>query len=243
LTAIALEGHYRASCAVVTLDAATASALLTTNCSLDPGQPLTPAGSHPAIILLGTHTAVRFKAFPLIRVNYAEALVAVPWVLPTGSADASPAAQVSRLWLNRLLPVIGGWFFGFPKTWNRIEERPERYRVSGQLSRKALIDAQFRVSGGPASPSSFPHFAEVRPIFEQIFVQRFLLFGPACYLRMDFHLEEATLQPIEASVEIPRPSRGGLPPGGYEVPPITTRPLGAFRLELPWTLTWPSRQR
>jgi hypothetical protein len=242
LTAIALEGHYRASCAVTTLDASAASAILTSNCILDPDQPLTPSGTHPAIILLGTHTAVRFKAFPLIRVNYAEALVAVPWVLPSGEPEPPPAAHVSRLWLNRLLPVIGGWFFGFPKTWNRIEGAPDNYRVGRLLTGKRVIDAQFRDAGEPASPPAFPYFTEVRPIFEQTFLQRFLLFGPTCYLRMDFHLEQATLQPIEASIEIPRASSGGLPPGRYEIPPITSQPLGAFRLELPWTLTWPSRQ-
>lgn len=240
MSAVALVGRYRAACAVVSLDESDAASLLTRNCTLDPAQPLTPAGSHPAIILLGSHHDVGFKALPLIRVNYREALVSIPWVRPSGGDAHGPFAHVSRLWLNRLLPVIGGWFFGFPKRWNPIEDEIDSYHVGRRIGKGTLIQATFRNAGEPSLPSSFPYFAAVRPIFEQAFLQRVLLVGPTCYLEMNFHLEEATLQPIDASVVIPPKVSGGLPPGSYDIPSIARQPLGAFRLELPWTLTWPS---
>ncbi len=243
MSAIALVGRYRAACAVVSLDRAEAASLLTSNCTLDPAQPLTPEGRHPAIILLGSHRDVGFKALPFIRVNYHEALVSIPWVLPSGDDGHGPFAHVCRLWLNQLLPVIGGWFFGFPKRWNPIEDPAGGYRVSRLVGKGTLIEAAFRDAGDSAAPSSFPHFAAVRPIFEQAFLQRFLLVGPTCYLQMNFHLEKATLQPIEASIVIARGVSGALPAGSYDVAPITQQPLGAFRLELPWTLTWPSSRR
>lgn len=225
---------------MVSLTDSDAASLLSGNCALDPHPPLVSEGRHPAILLLGSHRDVRFRALPFIRVNYREALVSIPWVTDREHAGNGLYAHVSRLWLNRLVPVIGGWFFGFPKHWNPIGDTSGTYRVKQLIGNGTLIEASFRDAGEPSSPSSFPHFAAVRPIFEQPFLQRWVLIGPSCYLEMNFHLEEATLQPIDASIVIPPHVAGALPPGSYSVPSILEQPLGAFRLELPWTLTWPS---
>jgi len=235
---IALTGRYLANCAVLALPASDAVAMLTSNAELA-AQSLTPPGTHPVILLMGEHTGVRVKFLPG-SIDYREALVSVPWVRRRGAACGSgPLAHVSRLWLDRLAPVAGGWTFGFPKIWSRVEMSDTSYGVQSILSCTRLLDARFEARGAPAPTSQFHNFGLVRPIFEQPFLQRLLLAGPSCVEVMDFGLDRATLQPIEATVEARRGFLRGFPTGARELKSIDESPLGAFRLELSWTLTAP----
>lgn len=235
---IALTGRYRANCAVFALPAPDAAAMLTTNCELG-AQSLTPPGTHPVILLMGEHTGVRVKFLPG-SISYREALVSVPWVRRRGGACGSgPLAHVSRLWLDRLAPVVGGWTFGFPKIWSRVEMSDASYGVRSILSRTRLLDARFEARGAAAPPAQFAHFGAIRSIFEQPFLQRLILLGPSCVEVMDFGLDRATLQPIEAMIEVRDGFMAGLPAGARKLGSIEESPFGAFRLELSWTLTAP----
>lgn len=236
---IALTGHYRANCVVFALPASDAVAMLTANAALD-RQELTPPGTHPVILLMGEHRDVRVRFLPG-AFSYREALVSVPWVRRRGgSCGNRPLAHVSRLWLDRLPPVVGGWTFGFPKIWSRVEMSDTSYGVQSILSRARLLDARFEARGAPAPASQFRGFDPVRPIFEQPFLQRLLLAGPSCVEVMDFGLDRATLQPIAATIGIRDGLLAGLPTGAHDVSSINESPFGAFRLDLSWTLTAPA---
>lgn len=235
---IALTGRYRANCAVLALPASDAASMLAGNAGLG-AQTLTPPGTHPVILLMGEHTGVRVKFLPG-SIDYREALVSVPWVRRRGKACGSgPLAHVSRLWLDRLAPVVGGWTFGFPKIWSRVGMSDTSYAVKSMLSRTPLLEARFEARGEAAPVSQFGHFGVVRPIFEQPFLQRLLLAGPSCVEVMDFGLDRATLQPIEATIEVRDGFMAGFPAGVREVSSIEESQFGAFRLELSWTLTAP----
>lgn len=237
---ISLTGRYRANCAVLALPEADAAAMLTSNAALD-RQTLTPPRTHPVILLMGEHSDVRVAFLPG-SFGYREALVSVPWVRRRdGACGDGTLAHVSRLWLDRLPPVIGGWTFGFPKIWSRVAMSDNSYGVETILSRTRLLDARFAPCGAPAPTSQFPSFDLVRPIFEQPFLQRLMLLGPSCVEMMDFGLDRATLQPIEATIEARDGFMARFPTGARELPSIEESPFGAFRLELSWTLTAPMR--
>jgi hypothetical protein len=102
-----------------------------------------------------------------------------------------------------------------------------------------LLDATFSDEGRAGPPPEFPHFTPIRPIFEQPFIQRFLVFGPTCVEIMNFHIHGARLQSIAARIEIFEGFIGGIPPARYEFGPIDRQPLGAFRIDCSWTLTLP----
>ncbi|MFA6957918.1 MAG: hypothetical protein WC538_18785 [Thermoanaerobaculia bacterium] len=235
---IALTGRYCANCAVLALPAADAASMLSGNAELG-DQTLTPPGTHPVVLLMGEHTGVRVKFLPG-SIDYREALVSVPWVRRReGACGSGPLAHVSRLWLDRLAPVVGGWTFGFPKIWSHVEMSDTAYGVQSILSRTPLLDARFVARGAAAPPAQFDHFGVIRPIFEQPFLQRLLLLGPSCVEVMDFGLGRATLQPIEATIEVRNGFMDGFPVGARDLKSIEESPFGAFRLELAWTLTAP----
>lgn len=230
---VALSGFYETCCAVVAAPVADVTAMLGDNVVLDRSQTLAPPGEHPFVVLMGTHRDVHVKFLPG-RWNYREALVAIPWVRHKGKpCGPDPLAYNERLWLDRLPVVIGGWLWGFPKVWSRVSDARDAYSVRTLLLNRPVIEARFRDRGAPGPPESFPNFAPVRPVFEQDFIQRFLLVGPTIVSKLTFELDKATVQPIEAEVALQGRT--------YKVPGLDQTPLGAFRLALPWTLTPPRR--
>lgn len=243
---VALRGYYDACCAVLTAPVETVAAMLDPALVvLDSAQTLAPAGQHPFIILMGAHRDVEVKFIPG-KWNYREALVAVPWVRRVGqSCGPNPLAYNEHLWLNEPLVVVGGWLWGFPKVWSRVAMGDsaasgnddgivagfDSYSVRSIIGNHRILQAQFRNRGPARSPESFAHFPEVRPIFEQMFLQRFLLIGPAILSNLTFELDKATIQAIDADIEYKGKQ--------YRVAGLDETPLGAFRLSLPWTLSWP----
>jgi hypothetical protein len=234
VTAIGITGDYRARCAVVALPRSEAAALLASNCELGE-QPLTPPGTHPIVFLFGEQWNVRLLHTPFIA-KYLETVLSVPWVRPRDKkCGVAPLANVSRLWLNKLGPVMGGWFWGFPKMWESIAIGGGTYAVRNLISKRPIVSAQYELHGEKAPPSRFPHFQVVRPIFEQTFIQRFLVYGPTRLCKLDFEIDRATLQPLTGTIVCSRPALN------LKIESIETTPLGGFMLELPWTLTYPFR--
>jgi hypothetical protein len=243
MTAVALTGSYLASCAVFALPKSDVEKMLGSNCVLDPSQPLAPEGKHPIIVMLGDQRKVGPSFLP-IAMNYHELTLAVPWVRRKGgSCGARPLAHVGRLWLDRAAPVVGGWAFGFPKILEDIRMSDESYEVRSLNSGRTLFAARFVVRGAAGSPDDLPNFARVRPIFEQPFLQRLFVFGPTCWLNMNFHIDRSTVQPIDFSLEVAPGAMPGLVERTYQAKSIEAEVLGAFRLEVPWSLSWPLRCR
>ena len=187
---------------------------------------------------MGEHDDVRI--FNVFTIAYRETLIAVPWVQRRGTPCGTvPLAHTSHLWLNRLLPTIGGWSFGFAKERDRIDFSAKNCAVSTLLQGRPLLEACFTNDSAPGRPNQFPNFAELRPVFEQTFIQRWFVVGPTCVEKMDFHIDEATLQPVAATVQIFDGFRKSIPRGTYTFPPLDAARLGAFRVDLFWTLTTP----
>ena len=100
------------------------------------------------------------------------------------------------------------------------------------IGNRPILGARFKEHGAAGPPASFPNFPPVRPVFEQMFIQRFLLVGPTILSKLTFELDQATMQAIDAEIDYQGRK--------YRAPGLDATPLGAFRLSLPWTLSWPT---
>ncbi|HEX8154512.1 MAG TPA: hypothetical protein VF698_15365, partial [Thermoanaerobaculia bacterium] len=168
---IALTGHYSAYCGMLSLPVHDVEKMLMRNdCRLAP-QSVTPAGQHPVILLLGNQTNVKFPFLPFLKTQYLEVTLSVPWVF--NPSEPQPVmAHVSRLWLNKLLPTIGGRVFGFPKFWTRNEMTDTSYRVRSLLLGRPIVSATYSAYGTSAKPADFPYFEPLWPVFQQHFLQK-----------------------------------------------------------------------
>ena len=235
---VAAVGAYRSDCAVVSLPADEVRRMLPPGASPGP-QTLAPPGEHPVLFMFGHHEGVRPVILPIRGGSYHEMITAVPF-LEYAAGDGGAYAFMPRLYLDDWIFVALGWFYGYAKVRARIDATAEDYRVSSLLSGRPIVSGRFEPRGEAGPVSTFRNFAAVAPAFRQPFLGR-LFFGQILCSIMTFELEKATLRPIEARVEVRSAYVPGLPVGEISVPSIDASPLGAFRIEVPWTLSYPMR--
>lgn len=239
--AVAAVGTYTSDCAVVTLPVAEVRRMLPAGVA--PGaQTLAPPGEHPVLFMFGHHEGVHPVFLP-IRGAYHEMITAVPFLdYPAGSSEASRGeyAFMPRLYLDDWIFVILGWFYGYDKVRARIADGPDGYRVSALLSRRRIVSGQFAPKGDAGPVSAFPNFSPVEPTFREPFLGR-LFFGPILCSVMTFELEKAVLRSADAVIAVESAYLPGMPVREFRVHGIDASPLGAFRIEVPWTLSWPMR--
>jgi hypothetical protein len=240
--AVAAVGVYRSDCAVVALPLDEVRRMLPPGASPGP-QTLAPPGEHPVLFMFGHHEGVHPVILPIRGGAYHEMITAVPFLDYRAGASGAPRGEYAfmpRLYLDNWIFVMLGWFYGYAKVRARIDAAAGDYRVSSLLSGRPIVSGRFEPRGEPGPVSAFPNFAAVAPAFRQPFLGR-LFFGPILCSIMTFELEKAVLRPIEARVEVHRVYVAGMPVRGFSVPSIAASPLGAFRIEVPWTLSWPMR--
>lgn len=237
---VAAVGTYRSDCAVVSLPADAVRRMLPPGAALAP-QTLTPPGEHPVLFMFGRHRGVRPVFLPIRGGAYHEMITAVPF-LEYGKrreeAGRGECAFMPRLYLDNWIFVALGWFYGYDKVRARIADVPGDYRVSSLLSGRKILSGRFDAKGPPGPVSEFPDFAAVEPAFRQPFLGR-LFFGPIVCSIMTFELEKAVLRAAEARIAIDAPYLPGMPVREFRVPGIDAAPLGAFSIEVPWTLSYP----
>jgi hypothetical protein len=203
-------------------------------------QSLFPPGQHPALFLFGHHQGVRPNILHVLGMDYLEFLIAIPhvqWKTAT-NPYRGPFAFMPRLYLDRLLPVLGGWLYGYAKRRARIRADERTYEVRSLLGNSPLITGRFTPRGNPGPLSAFPNFAELAELFQQPFVAQTLL-GFFCCSHQDFELDQATMQALEADVDVATAFLPGLPTGSRHFSGIDQVPRGAFRIRVPWTLPPP----
>ena len=239
--AVAAVGRYRSDCAVVSLPVGEVRRMLPPGAS--PGaQTLAPPGEHPVLFMFGHHEGVHPVILPIRGGSYHEMITAVPFLDygAPGAGYRGAYAFMPRLYLDDWIFVMLGWVYGYAKVRARIDASADDYRVSSLLSGRPIVSGRFEPRGEPGPVSAFPYFAAVAPAFRQPFLGR-LFFGPILCSIMTFELEKAVLRPIEARVEIDRAYVPGMPVREFRVPGIDASPLGAFSIEVPWTLSYPMR--
>jgi hypothetical protein len=233
------DGHYQASFVLWSLPQGAVRQMLPA--ALEPAaQSLTGAGQHPLMFVFGEQQHVR----PIIHrgagLTYREFITVVPFVQWTaaGHGYRGPFAFLPRLFLDRWLPVVLGWLVGFAKRRERVHMGPGGYAVSRLLRKQPIVGASFVPHGPVGRCIDFPLFSALRPIFELPLITR-LAVGPFLAMNFTWELERAQMQATAADVHIHEAYVRGLPITRFHAEGIDRNTLGAFALNVPWTLSLP----
>jgi hypothetical protein len=244
--AVGAVGTYRSDCAVVALPIGDVRAMLPAGVAPGP-QTLAPPGHHPVLFMFGRHRGVHPVILPIRGGSYHEMITAVPFLdypdgakTDSGSVYRGPYAFMPRLYLDDWIFVVLGWFYGYDKVRARIEDTGDAYRVRSLVRRRPIVSGRFPPRGEAGPVSDFPNFAAVAPAFRQPFLGKFF-FGPIVCSIMAFELEKAVMRPVEARIAVETAYLPGMPAREFRVPGIDASPLGAFHIEVPWTLSYPMR--
>jgi hypothetical protein len=234
------EGFYRTWVVVLPYPRASLVEMMPGRLELAP-QTMTPAETHPLVLLFGHHFDVRPNFLPFGGMTYHELVTAIPFVRwrDAGRDDyRGPFAYLPRLFLDEVLPTALGYLYAYPKEIARIHGG-RRYTIRSLVKDRSILSGTFTPHGAERAPADEPNFEDVRPIFEMPFVGRYAPLGPYACSNLDFELERGELRPCTARVRIERPYLPGLSAGSYRLDGIDEAPLGAFELAVPWTLTPP----
>ena len=209
-------------------------------------QSITASDKHPVMFLAGRQTHVRPAECPdwicgsrigrSICLNYLELIAAIPFVEYQGKTISYVCSTC--LVLDDVTPILLGWLGGFPKEIGKISWKGDDYRVK-KFRGAPIYNSTLRSNGTCKPPNQWPHFAELRPIFEQRHIGRLDCLQQLVCTEMDFRLNtEATIEPCSGSATI---TRHLCPPldGTHRIPSLKDAPLGGFRLRTKWTLTGP----
>lgn len=230
------SGHLEVTNIVLALPVAEVRAMLPPSLTLAP-QSLTPPGTHPVVLMFGQHSHVRPWFLPFgAGSSYHEWIVATPLLEWRRGAMVRPCSYMSRLYLNSLVMVVGGWLYGYPKKLSSSTVTPASYNVRTFPGGAPLV-TMTNAPAGPAVPfTDLPGEARLALFFEQPFYQRL---GPFPWLasRMWFALGTATAQPMTAQFSITGGCAPGLEAMSATVGSIADGIPGAFHLSCDWTLS------
>lgn len=203
-------------------------------------QTTTPDGTHPVFFIFGRHTHVHSHLSRWPEMNYLEFVLGVPCVQWKSSKTKyrGPYFFMPRLFLDSIPPILLGWLYGLAKKLSRVHMGDGDYKVDSLIRNERIVSGQFKAYGQPGSPSRFPFFKTVAELLQQPFVGQTPLGFYRCS-RFDWNFEQASVQPLEAEMEIAKPFRPGLPVGPFSAKGIDESPLGAFRIETHWKLSVP----
>jgi len=232
-------GEYSAAVVPWPMKAAAVQAMLPRELELGP-QSLTPSGQHPVLWVFGRQRSVRPNFLKVRGMRYSEFIVAIPYVqwVSTVNAYRVPFTFLPRLYLDHPFPVILGILFGLAKRWCRFRQDDHSDDLSSLFGISSIVRGRFTPHGPVLTPTQFPLFAGMRPAFEQPLIDKPVL-GPLLGAYFDWELDRASMQALDAEVEIQKAFLPGLTKENYEVKGINQVPLGAFRFLVPWTVTLP----
>lgn len=202
-------------------------------------QQLTPAGTHPVIMLcneiLRAHMTVP-SALPSL--SYRELSLGIPHCT---LGSAGPFYYQPRLWLDSSLAMLGGvLYWGLTKRLATIDVDARRFAVS--QAGRALTSLEFTPSGDARSVDRFPYFAELRALHEQPLIMTLPLgLGGPFFVCANFDKawHAGTLRPLHTSARIDVSYLPGLPTCSVLAEGIEQSELGSYELRLPWRLSLP----
>ena len=133
---------------------------------------------------------------------------------------------------------------GLPKRRGAFSTTSSSYDVE-TVDGKPLLNIRFKSLGSLQSPSAFPHFTALRPLFEQVhmgklFARGQLLLDAFVCSDADLQLPSSQLQPVEV---IGTQDLCPALESRISLPGIDSDPLGAFRVKTTWVMPPPKRCR
>ena len=199
-------------------------------------QTLTPPGTHPVVLMFGQHSHVDPWFMPKMNEGYDEWIVATPFLEWRKGATVKPCSYMSRLYLNNLLMVIGGWMYGYPKKLSRSSVTPTSYDVRTFPGNQPRVSMTNAPAGPPVPFSSLPNSQAIALMFELPFIQKLSLL-PWLGSRMWFEIGNASVQPMTARISVTDTCAPGLKAINQPVGSILDGFPGAFHLSCDWILS------
>lgn len=253
-----LVGDYLSCWVVLPMPKENVQSMLPNGLELAP-QSITPEKTHPVMFAFGKQMNVKMQPPepPIPIMNYLENITGIPYVQRVNrlgeGQNNKPFLYSPKLFLNALLPVIGGdAIWGFKKEMVDVGWPSEEnyFFVNNRIyGHKPLISLNFVVTDDYQQPAKFPNFKLVQEMMEQTLILHETLITKMllhCKKQLgyvgatfDWHMEQAWLRPIQGEVNIFQSYCPGLPIGTSEFQGIDKQELGGFQLQNHWELTWP----
>jgi hypothetical protein len=239
-----MVGEYRASIATLLLDPKDVRRMLPAGLDLGP-----PAQECPVFFGFGRHhgvTLTHLEWLPIFPMAYEETFIGVPGLsgARVGAGDG-PYHYVSRLFLNRFLPTLGGnLIWGFTKRMAsiRVPRRDDTfpYAVRSLLRRRPYYRLEASPIGDFLPSSSFPNFKYARRRIDQPLIEKlFFQLGPFASSLFTWNWKEAKIRPLKTSVRVQTAFLPGLRPGVHDSLGIDEDRHGSFEACVSWSLSLP----
>lgn len=248
LETLVLEGIYSAYWVVWPMPINNVISMLPSGLKLGE-QHITSTATHPVLLAFGQHRNAGLTEFQFLfdNVTYLESSLSVPFVQFEGQQKNAGEnfIYMPRLYLNDLRATLGGnLFWGFNKELGNINPKSESsqaYQVNSHIFDQPITSLNFELSGNCGNTSEFPNFSVVQTMMNQPLILKTMRgFGPYVRANYDWNFGQASIQPIQATVNIFQQYVSGLKPGTYSIEGIDQVELGAFQMENSWTLHLPS---
>lgn len=210
-------------------------------------QVVTKDGMHPVFFGFGQQinaTLTYFEWLPFFPLNYLEFFIGIPAVRRNQHGILpydEPYMFLARLYLNEVIPVLGGaLFWGFPKELARIKKQEGLYEVETLRTDSPLISLASTPTGPFIAAENSQSFSFLGGLLGQRLLQKSLEgHGPLASASMKWYLANAQIRPIEAQMTISTAFLPGLPTGTFASLGIDQSPTGAFELRSNWRLSLP----
>lgn len=240
-------GQYATTIIIVPLPRNEVAGMLEKGLELAPLPPevraVVPDGKHPVLFTLGSQTNVHPSRFAIFNLDYLEASADIPLVRPVKNGGSDQTYfYTSRIYLTKLFPLLLGLVYGLPKEKADMGMGNECYAVNDHSDCELILECAMETDGAPGKPSDYPLFDKVIPrLLGDSVISRVL--GMFIWFRFEWNFDQATIQPMKASLNLARPVHKGAPTGRFQAPSLNTSPLGSFRIFTPWEMFMPHRYK
>ncbi len=208
-------------------------------------QDYTPEGQHP-ILLMFNDTWLHSNPFLEkiakdkhldLSLHYNEFIVMLPYVEFRDEPYKSegPFCFLPVLYLDSILAVLGGRiFWEFNKEMAHFYIEGSQFNVSHEITRQNYFTSQFLLSGMAVIGSSISNFESITPILNLPVLE----YGELGYITSIYKVDYLNAYIIPFDLQMINQSSSYLPKTTISSPSILEQPMGSFRLEYEWSLSY-----
>jgi hypothetical protein len=236
-----LQGDWDAFALLIEAPLAQAQALLAPGLELKP-QNFTAKGTHPLLLLLSNQTDVRTTP-PIIDIpQYYEFILVVPWLVRTGDASQKIYGTSIVLYLDDVLAIVGGNIgWSIPKVYERVSWQDGVFEIKRLFSGNIIMNFTYQQLSDDFKPyRAYPNLDVFQQLMSSELIQPFeLVSGKFECFTYNFQMKQATFVPVSGVLNVVQEYVENVPLGQFKFQPITSSPLGAFRMKTHWFLSAP----
>lgn len=213
-------------------------------------QLVTPQGTHPVLFFFNDIFRAYLSLPTLVPgMTYHELHIGIPFVCissgPLSSEMAGPYYFMPKLYLDQLLPILGGiLFWGFRKEMASVVVTANSYTVIDVTGRRvASLTWKTEAHGGYGKLSEFPYFQVIQQMLSQTLISQVpCSVGPLFALSVFAKKwDAACLRPLETLLDTELVNVAAKSPllAPEWSPGIDLVALGSYELRVPWELSLP----